>query len=48
MQFYTENKSSKWYDAIQLEMESISEYEVFKKWHKAIFDKHKKVMNPPK
>ena len=24
------------------------EYKVFKKWDKAILDKHKKVMNPPK
>ena len=29
-------------------MESILEYKVFKKWDKAILDKHKKVMNPPK
>ena len=48
MQFDSENKSSKWYDAIKLEMESILEYKVFKKWDKAILDKHKKVMNPPK
>ena len=31
-----------------LEMESMLEYKVFKKWGKAILDKHKKVMNPPK
>ena len=48
MQFDTENKNSKWYDAIKLEMESMLEYKVFKKWDKAILDKHKKVMNPPK
>ena len=48
MQFDSENKNSKWYDAIKLEMESMSEYKVFKKWDKAILDKHKKVMNPPK
>ena len=30
------------------EMESMLEYKVFKKWDKAILDKHKKVMNPPK
>ena len=24
------------------------EYKVFKKWDKAIFDEHNKVMNPPK
>ena len=48
MQFDSENKNSKKYDAIKLEMESMLEYKVFKKWHKAILDKHKKVMNPPK
>ena len=30
MQFDSENKNSKWYDAIKLEMESMLEYEVFK------------------
>ena len=30
MQFDSENKNSKWYDAIKLEMESMIEYEVFK------------------
>ena len=45
MQFDSENKISKWYDAIKLEMESMLEYKVFKKWDKAILDKHKKVMN---
>ena len=44
-QFDSENKNSKWYDAIKLAMESML---VFKKWAKAILDKHKKVMNPPK
>ena len=48
MQFDSENKNSKWYDAITLEMESMAEYKVFKKWDKAILDKHKKVKNPPK
>ena len=50
MQFDSENKnrSSKWYDAIKLEMESMLEYKVFKKWDKPILDKHKKVTNPPK
>ena len=38
MQFDSENKNSKWYDAIKLEMESMSEYKVFKKWDKAILD----------
>ena len=48
MQFDSENKNSKWYDAIELEMESMLEYKVFKMWDKAIIDKHKKVKNPPK
>ena len=48
MQFESENKNSKWYDAIKLEMESMSEYKVFKKWDKAILDKHKKVKKNPK
>ena len=48
MQFDSENKNSKWYDAIELEMESMLEYKVLKKWDKAILDKHKKVTNPPK
>ena len=48
MQFDSENKNSKWYDAIKLEMESMLEYKGFKRWDKAILDKHKKVMNPPK
>ena len=48
MQFDTENKTSKWYDAIKLEMESMLEYRVFKKWDKAILDKNTKVMNFPK
>ena len=41
-------KIVKWYDAIKLEMESMSEYKVFKKCNKPILDKHKKVMNSPK
>ena len=32
IQFDSENKNSKWYDAIKLEMESMLEYKVFKKW----------------
>ena len=48
MQFDSENKTRKWYDAIKLEMESMLEYKVFKKCDKAILDKHKKVTNPPK
>ena len=48
IQVDSENKNSKWYDAIKLEKESMSEYKVFKKWDKAILDKHKKVKTPPK
>ena len=39
MQFDSENKNSKWYDAIKLEMESMLEYNIFKKWDRAILDK---------
>ena len=48
IQFDSVNENSKWYDAIELEMESMLEYKVFKRWDKAILDKHKKVMNSPK
>ena len=48
MQFDKENKNSKWYDAIKLEIESMQAYKVFQKWDKTILDKHKRVMNPPK
>ena len=48
MPFDSENKNSKWYDAIKLEMESMLKYKVFKKWDKAILDKDKKVVNSPK
>ena len=48
MQFDSENKNSKWYDSIKMEMESMREYKVFKRWDKAILDKHKKVTNSPK
>ena len=48
MQFDSENNNSKWYDAIKLEMESMLEYKVFKKWDKAILEKLKKVLNSPK
>ena len=47
MQFDSENKNSKWYDAIRLEIKSMLEYKVFKKWDRVILDKHKKVMNSP-
>ena len=45
MQFDSVNKNSKWNDAIKQDMESMLEYKVFKKWDKAILDKHKKVTN---
>ena len=48
MQFDSENRNSKWYDSIKLEMESMLDYKVFKRWDKAFLDKHKKVMNSPK
>ena len=46
MQFDSENKNSKWYDTIKLEMESMLEYKVFKYSDRAILDKHKKVKKP--
>ena len=36
MQFDSQNKNIKWYDAIKLEMESMKEYKVVKTWDKAI------------
>ena len=39
MQFDSENKNSKWYDAIKMEMESMREYKVFKEWDEAIPNK---------
>ena len=48
MEFDSENKNSKCYDAIKLGMESMIEYNLFKKWDKAILDKHKRVMIFPK
>ena len=48
MQFNSENKNSKLYDAIKLEMESMRDYKVFKKWDKAILEKNKNVMNSRK
>ena len=48
MQFDSKNKNSKCYDAIKLEMESMLEYKVFKRWDKVIIDKHTNVMNPHK
>ena len=48
MHFDMENKNSEWYDVIKLEMESMLAYKVHKIWDKAILDKNKKVLNPPK
>ena len=48
MQFDNENKNSKWYDVIVLEMDSKQEYKVFKKCDKEMLNRHKKVMNPSK
>ena len=48
MHFDSENKNSKWYGGIKLEMESMRKYKVFKKWDKAILDEHRKVMKSPK
>ena len=45
MQFDSENKNSKWYDTIKIEMDSMRDYKDFKMWDKAILDKHKKVRN---
>ena len=39
LQFDKENKNSKWYDAIKLEMESMQAYKAFKKCDQAILDK---------
>ena len=43
MQFDSENENSKWYDAIKMEMESMRDYKVFKKWDKAILDNTRKL-----
>ncbi|KAL7572820.1 hypothetical protein ACA910_014674 [Epithemia clementina (nom. ined.)] len=42
-----QNGNSKWYDAVELEMAQIREYNVFKDGGKATFDNHKKVTNAP-
>ena len=48
MQFHSENKSSKWNDAIKSETESMLEYKELKKWDKATLDNRNNVMNSPK
>ena len=48
IQFDSEIQNSKWYDAVKLEMKSMRDFKVFKKWDKSILDKHKKVMSSPK
>ena len=42
MQFDSENKNSKWYDAIKMEMESMREYKIFKKWDKQSYTNTKR------
>ena len=41
------NRSSKWYDAMKAEMDSIHSYHVVKKHDKAQFDKQKKLIKAP-
>ncbi len=48
LEFDKQNGDSRWYDATELEMQAIKEYQVFIKGPKAIFDKHRKVVNAPK
>ena len=47
LEFDKANNNSKCYDATMAEMDSIHSYQVFKKYDKAQFDKHKKVLNLP-
>jgi hypothetical protein len=48
IQFDKENGNSRWYDAVQLELSQIRDYQVFSDNGKAIFDsKNKKVTNAP-
>ncbi|KAL7580569.1 hypothetical protein ACA910_003691 [Epithemia clementina (nom. ined.)] len=42
------NGNSKWYDAVQLEMSQIREYQVFEDRGKAIYGANKKIENAPK
>ena len=41
------NRNSRWYDAVQLELQQIMEYNTFRDHGKAIFDNHKKIVNAP-
>ncbi|KAL7562900.1 hypothetical protein ACA910_000273 [Epithemia clementina (nom. ined.)] len=47
MELDKQNGNSKWFDAVELEMAQIKEYNVFKDGGKATFDNHKKVTNAP-
>ena len=42
------NGNSKWYDATQVELNQIKEYQVFEDYGKAKFENHKKISNAPK
>ena len=48
LEFDQENYNSKWYDATKNEMDSINQYGVFQTGEKAVFDRHRKVINSPK
>ena len=47
LEFDSQNNNSKWYDAMKNEMDSIKQYGVFQTGEKAVYDKHKKVINSP-
>ena len=47
LQLDKHNGNSKWYDATKLEVDQISEYQVFRKGDKAIFDHKGKITNIP-
>ena len=47
LEFDKANNSSKWYDALKAELDSIHSYQVFQKPEKAQYDKEKKVINAP-
>ena len=47
LEFDKANNNSKWYDAIEAELDSIHSYQVFQKHEKAIYDRQKKVINAP-
>ena len=47
LQLDVQNGNNKWRDAIDLEIEQIKEYQVFKYYDKAVYEKNK-VTNAPK